>query len=157
MERLKTNIIELNKLYKTPCESWLRRFVDGKLDAHEAFKKYGQQYLWLYNNSPYDLIGWEIDNDCFDWEKHSGAVAMLCPEYLDPERYNWDMCSSKVAAHCPDRIDPERFNWARNSSDVAWYCPDKIDPERFDWEGAELFVKAYCPEKLSLKQKQNKL
>ncbi|MCA1980090.1 MAG: hypothetical protein LDL10_00945 [Calditerrivibrio sp.] len=41
---------------------WLKRFRHGKIDAHKAFIKYGQEYEWLYENSPYDLIGREIDN-----------------------------------------------------------------------------------------------
>jgi len=57
MGKIKTNIIELSKLYKRPCKDWLKRFDgNGKIDAHEAFKKYGQQYNWLYENSPYDLL-----------------------------------------------------------------------------------------------------
>jgi hypothetical protein len=89
MKRIKTNIIELDKLYKIPCKEWLERFENGKLDAHEAFKKYGEKYEWLYKNSNYDLIGWEIENNCFDWEKNSWAVAQFCKRKLDVNKYNW--------------------------------------------------------------------
>ena len=135
MERIKTNIVELDKLCETPCKRWLRRFENGRIDAHEAFKVHGEEYVWLYNLSPYDLIGWEIEHDCFDWENHSWAVAMLCSEHLDPEKYNW-----------------MQYSWV-----VAQYCSEKIDPERFDWDRADWFVRIYCPKMLSLKPKQNKL
>ena len=127
MERIKTNIIELSKLYKTPCKRWLRRFENGRIDAHEAFKVHGEEYVWLYNLSPYDLIGWEIEHDCFDWENHSWAVAMLCSEHLEPEKYNWMQDSWVVAQYCHEKIDPFRFNWVDNLDDVLEFCPHIIE------------------------------
>lgn len=122
-ERIKTNIIKLSKLYKTPCKKWLKRFVDGKIDAHDAFKKYGEQYTWLYKNSPYDLIGWEIKNDCFDWVKHSWLVARHCQQYVDKEKYNWIEQSWAVAKFCSQYMDKDRYNWERHTWAVRLYCP----------------------------------
>jgi len=104
--RIITNIIELNRLYEKPCDTWLERFnKKGRIDAHKAFIKYGERYDWLYQNSNYDLIAWEIENDCFDWEKHSWAVAQYCPEKLDPERFNWEEQSWAVAKYCPEKME----------------------------------------------------
>jgi len=155
MERIKTNIIELEKLYKTPCKEWLKRFDEqGKLDAHQAFKKYMQQYEWLYKNSPYDLIGWEIENNCFDWKKNSWVVAKCCPDKFDPERYNWQKSSWAVAKYCPEKLDPERYNWERCSVAIAEHCPEHLDPERYNWEEYSWAVAEYCPDKLKFKPKK---
>lgn len=124
--RVKTNIIELKKLHATPCEEWLERFVNGKIDAHEAFKKYGEKYDWLYTFSDYDLVSWEVENGVFDWDKHSWAVAKFCPEYFDSNKFNWERDSWAVAMYCPDKLDPDRYNWERFSYVVAKYCPDKL-------------------------------
>lgn len=122
MERIRTNIVELKKLYAIPCETWLLRFTDGKLDAHQAFRDYGEMYGWLYENSPYDLIGWEIDNNRFDWDRYSWAVAKYCPENLNDEQYNWKDYSHYVAVYCPERIDPERYNWRLAGWAVRQFC-----------------------------------
>jgi len=88
--RIATNIIYLNELYVTPCEPWLSRFdKDGKMDADEAFRLYGEYYDWLYENSPYDLISWQIDNDKFDWELYSKYVVKYCIDKFDSNKYNW--------------------------------------------------------------------
>lgn len=174
-ERIKTNIVELSKLYRMPCDEWLERFVDGKLDAHEAFKEFGEKYEWLYNNSPYDLIGWEIEKGVFDWERYSWLVAKFCPEHfdkekfnwkkhswlvakycshlIDKEKYNWDIDSWAVARFCPEHFDKEKYNWYVDSKWVAKYCPQYIDKERYNWEKDEWAVAEYCPEYLKLNQK----
>jgi hypothetical protein len=126
MKRIVTNIVELDKLYKEPCESWKSLFRGGKVDAHDAFKKYGERYDWLYCHSPYDLIRWEILNNCFNWEEYSYYVVKYCPDMLDPLKYNWERDSRYVAEYCPEKLDPERYNWEEYSSDVAKYCPDKL-------------------------------
>ena len=126
MERIKTNIIELDKLYVKPCGDWPQKFVDGKLDAHVAFKKYGQDYAWLYENSPYDLIGWEIENDCFDWEKYSHYVAKYCPEHLDAEKFDWKRYGYYIAKYCPDKLEVEKYNWKEHRWAICEYCPDKL-------------------------------
>ncbi|GIV45179.1 MAG: hypothetical protein KatS3mg035_2302 [Bacteroidia bacterium] len=153
MKRIKTNIIELKKLYEKPCEEWLDRFDNGKIDAHEAFKKYNQEYQWLYENSDYDLIGWEIENNCFDWEKHSWAVAKFCPEKFDADKYNWKEHSAFVAIFCPGKFDAKRYNWKNYSWVIAQFCPEKLDADKYNWERDSWFVTQFCPEKLKLKPK----
>ena len=153
MKRIKINIIELEKLYKTPCKEWLERFENGKIDAHEAFKKYGEQYEWLYLNSPYDIIGWQIEHDCFDWKNYSRYVAQYCPEYIDPDKYNWEEYSVEIAKYCPEHLDKERYNWDWHSWAVAQYCPEKIDPDKYNWELHSWAVIQYCPEYLELSPK----
>jgi len=40
MENIKTNIVNLDKLYRDTNKEWIKKFdKNGKLDAHEAFKK----------------------------------------------------------------------------------------------------------------------
>ena len=124
--RIKSNIIELEKLYETPCAVWLKRFKNGRLNAHIAFLQYEERYEWLYNNSPYDLIGWEIQNNCFDWVKHSDYVAIYCPENFDPDRFNWRDYSWIIAKYAPIYFDPDRYNWAKHSWAVSEFCPDKL-------------------------------
>ena len=153
MGRIKTNIIELNKLYRKPCKGWLERFENGKIDAHEAFKKYGEQYGWLYGHSNYDLIGWEIENKVFNWEQYSWAVAKYCSEYIDAKKYNWEKHSWVIAKYCPEHLDPDKYNWDEDSWAIAKYCPDKIDPERYNWEDSSWAIAKYCPEKMILKPK----
>ena len=126
MERIVSNIVELSKLYQEPCKIWLNRFKDGKIDAHDAFKKYGERYDWLYLNSPYDLIRWEIINDCFDWEKHSEYVPTYCPDLFNSEKYNWKDHSWAVAVYCPDKLNPDKFNWEKHIEWVIEYCPEKL-------------------------------
>ena len=123
MKRIKTNIIELDKLFANPCPKWAKLFVNGKIDAHEAFKKYKPEYEWLYENSNYDLIGWEIENGCFDWEKHSWAVAQYAPQYFDPEKYNWEDYSDYIVRYCPEYFDPEKYNWYMHSWAVESFAP----------------------------------
>lgn len=151
--RIKTNIIELSKLYKEPCERWFYRFIKGKIDAHKAFFEFGQEYEWLYKNSDYDLIGWQIENNVFYWEKYSWAVTKFCPENFNSEKFNWKDYSNYVAEYCPEKIDPTKFNWKHYSWAVAKYCCDKIDFEKFNWQKQSWAVAKYCPEKLSLRPK----
>ncbi|MCA1980089.1 MAG: hypothetical protein LDL10_00940 [Calditerrivibrio sp.] len=148
MERIKTNIVKLEKLYKRPCEKWLSRFKDGKIDAHDAFIKYGQEYEWLYENSPYDLIGWQIENNCFDWERFSWAVAEFCPEHFDKEKFNWKDCSMWVVEYCPEHFDPEKYNWENHSSAIAVHRPEYLIPEKYNWKKHSWFVVEYCPDKI---------
>jgi len=66
--------IRLEKLRKVPCDTWLKLFdKEGKLDVHKAFQEHGEQYDWLYKNSDYDLIAWQVENECFNWERNWGA------------------------------------------------------------------------------------
>ena len=146
MKRIKTNIIELDKLFEKPCDEWLDRFVDGKIDAHEAFKKYGSSYYWLYENSNYDLIGWEIENDCFDWENDSWAVAQYAPQHFDPEKYNWDRYSGAIVRYAPQYFDPEKFNWEKYSWAIVRYAPQFFDPEKYNWEHHSWAVAQYAPQ-----------
>ena len=95
MERIKTNIIELDKLSEIPVREWLKLSEDKKLDAHKVDIYKNQLYKWLYKNSQYDLIGWEIEHNCFDWENYSWAVAKYCPQHFVPEKYNWEKHSFK--------------------------------------------------------------
>jgi hypothetical protein len=148
MNRIKSNIVELDKLHKTPCEDWLERFVNGQIDAHEVFKKYGEQYDWLYQNSPYDLIGWQIENGVFDWERYSWAVAKYCPQHFDAEKFNWPRDSWAVAKYCPKYFDPDKFNWEDFSYEVARYCPQHLDPNKYDWQNDSEFVAKFCPDKI---------
>jgi len=105
--RIITNIVSLDKLYTVPCcDKWFDRFVDGKIDAHKAFIEYGKEYHWLYENSPYDLVGWEVINDCFDWFSNSRYVAQYRPDFIEPNKH--------------------RYNWKRHSWAVALYCPEKL-------------------------------
>ncbi|GIV45178.1 MAG: hypothetical protein KatS3mg035_2301 [Bacteroidia bacterium] len=134
MKRIKTNIVELKNLYQKPCEEWLKRFENGKIDAHETFKKYGQEYQWLYENSNYDLIGWEIENNCFDWKTYSWIIAKCCPENFDADKYNWKGHSWAIAQYCPKNFDADRYNWERNSCAVAQYCPENFDADRYNWK-----------------------
>ena len=100
-DRIKTNIIELKNLRKTPCYDWLQRFdKDGKIDAHAAFLLYGNEYVFLYRYSNYDLIGWQIENNVFNWKAHSYYVASRCPENFDAEKYNWEEESIWVDEYC---------------------------------------------------------
>jgi len=116
-------IIELDKLKREPCEYWLRLFEDGKLDVHQAFKEHYSQYDWLYDYSDYDLIAWQIENECFNWEKDSWAVAAHCSHLLDPKLYNWEDYSCHVAQFCSRLLDPERYNWEKHTWYVELFCP----------------------------------
>ena len=40
-------IIKLSELNGTPCKKYLDEFVNEEIDILEAFKKLGQQFLWL--------------------------------------------------------------------------------------------------------------
>ena len=133
--RVVTNLVKLVELKQKPCEKWLKYFdKNGVADAHEAFiSEYDYPYTWLYENTNIDLISWEIENNCFDWENNSWVVAKYCPDKLDPDRFNWESASWAVVQFCPDKFDPDRFNWKRHSWAVAEYCPDKLDPDRFNW------------------------
>jgi len=166
-------IIELEKLRETPCRSWLRLFEDGKLNVYEAFEEYGQQYDWLYKYSDYDLIGWQVENKCFDWkgdswllakycpdkfDKHlynwreySWAVAEYCSQHLDKEKYKWEIWSWKVAKHCPEHFDSNLYNWEDHSWAVAIYCHRHFDPDLYNWKRNSWNVAKYCPHLLYLK------
>lgn len=131
-KRIVSNIIHLDKLYRKPCNKWLSLFVNGQLDANKAFKKYEQQYDWLYYHSPYDLIRWEIENNVFDWDKHSYFVAKYHPELIDKKKFNWKCHSYALAIYCPEKIIPRKYNWKKFGKDIIIYCPDKIDPDRYE-------------------------
>jgi len=151
-KRIVTNIVNINNLKKKPCESWLNKFDNnGEIDAHTAFIEYCEEYEWLYKHSNYDLIAWEIENNCFNWKKNSEYVARFCPDKLDADRYNWKEDSEYVAKYCPDKLDPYKFNWSRHSCLVAQFCPDKIDPDKFNWKNDSWAVEIFCPDKLKLK------
>jgi hypothetical protein len=147
----KTNIIELSELGDLPCEEWLERFVDGKIDAHKAFKLYREEYKWLYKNSHYDLIGWEIENNCFDWKENSCYIAQFCPQYFDPNKYNWKYFSGEVAQYCPQYFDSKKFNWKYFSPAVAEYCPQHFDKDKYNWKNSTWAIKIYCPDLLKFK------
>lgn len=168
-------IVELDKLKKQPCAEYLKYFKDGKVDALKVFKKLGYRYFWLYQNSEYDLIEYEVREGIFSWRKHLGflihfrphlinpdklskkqwllhghIIAQFKPEAVADKRFNWKYHSRAVAIHCPDMIDPKKFNWEKDSDVVAKYCPHKIDPKRFNWERFTWAVEDYCPEYLYL-------
>jgi len=170
-------IIKLDKLRKTPCENWLNLSdEEGNLDVQKAFEAYGSEYSWLYAHSDYDLIEWQIQNNCFDWETYSFIIAQCCPKHFDKERFNWKKCSHHVVACCPQHFDKHLFNWENFSHFVTGYCPEHFDKHLFNWErfsghlvadcpehfDAELFnwkkyswaVAQYCPELLHLKPKK---
>ena len=149
--RRKTNIVHLHDCKQTPCKFWLKQFKKGQIDAHEAFKRYGEQYYWLYENTDVDLIGWEIENGVFNWKIYSWAVAQFCPQHFDAKKYNWKEYSQYIAQYCPERLDPARFNWKKHSWAVAQYCPEHLDAERFNWKKFSYLVEKYCPHLLTLK------
>jgi len=155
MNRIVTNIIELDKLYKRPPEEWCNEFVDGKLDIYEEIKDhpFADQILrTIHENSNYDVIGWMIENDCFDWENNSWVVAECCPERLDPKKFNWEDASWAVARCCPHLLDPKLFNWKKYSFAVAESCPDKIVPELYNWKDDSWAVAMFCPDKIDPKR-----
>lgn len=152
-KRIKTNIIELSRLKKDLLlDEWLKEFKDGKLDAHlfylQYYRKYPFFYEWLYENTDYDLAGWQIENGYFDWENDSWVVARYCQENFDAEKFNWKRYSNYVTEHCPEKIDPERYNWENFSYCVAQYAPDKIDADKYNWFKDSWAIAKYCPEKL---------
>jgi hypothetical protein len=129
MRRVKTNIVELKKLKKQPCYEWLQRFDEkGKIDAHRAFELYGEKYEWLYKNSNYDLISWEIENDCFDWQKHSWAVAQFCKKKLDINKYNWKEHYWAIAMYCPELLkNKENPRYKIKKSEVDFKLKEAIE------------------------------
>jgi len=145
-------IVELDKLREIPCKDWLMLFdEEDKLNVHEAFKNHGQQYDWLYLNSDYDLIAWEIENNCFEWEYYSGFLAEHCPQYLDKEKYNWEKHSCYVAKYCFYLLDPELYNWNRDSWAIAKHCCHLFNPELYNWKDDSYYVETFCPHLLYLK------
>jgi len=147
-------IIELDKLRQVPCNKWLRLFEDGKLNVQKAFEDYGVQYAWLYKNSDYDLIAWEIENECFNWWKDSWLLAYCCPDNLNPELFNWYEDSWAVAEHCAEHFDKDLFNWEGYSHYVVKHCPEHFDPKLYNWKDFSWVVEKYCPELLHLKPKK---
>jgi len=137
-------IIERKELRKWICEEWLVLFKNGKLDVHKAFEEHVQKYEWLYMNSDYDLIAWQIQNNCFDWEENSWAVAQFCSRLLDPKLYNWKKDSWVVARHCPYLLDPKLYNWEDQSWAVARYCHEHFDSELYNWEKDSAEVAINC-------------
>ena len=135
--RVVTNLVKLDELKQKPCVKWLKYFVNGIADAHEAFAaEHEFQYAWLYENTNIDLIRWEIENNCFDWKENSCYVAKYCPDKLDPDKYNWKEDSFYVAKYCSDKLDPDRFNWKEYSWTLAIYSINTFAkyPERVDKE-----------------------
>lgn len=43
MKEIKTNTIELPPPHKKPCDTWSERLVDGEIDMHVTFKRYGEK------------------------------------------------------------------------------------------------------------------
>jgi len=109
-------IIELENLTTVPCDEWRLRFENGKLNVHLAFIEHGQQYAWLYAHSSYDLIAWQIENNCFDWEENSCYVAQFCSRLLDKEKYNWKKDTWAVAKYCYHLLAPQLYNWRKYSN-----------------------------------------
>jgi len=112
-------IIELSKLKITPCKKWLVLFDENKkLDVHEAFKNHGEEYAWLYKYSDYDLIAWEIENNCFNWEAFFLIVPYFSNETL---RSNWKDLSWLIAECYSERFDRNTHNWKKDYSYVNEY------------------------------------
>ena len=152
MERIVTNIININNLNFDDELSeyrWMVRF-EGKntLDVHRWFAEHWQEYEWLYEHSNYDLITWEIENNCFNWKDNSHVVAKCCPDKLYHNRYNWKDYSWVVARYCPNEFNSKRYNWKDHSWAVAEYCPDKLDPDKFNWKKDSWAIVQFCPDKL---------
>jgi len=139
-------IIKLEKLRETPCNKWLKLFKEGELNVHEAFKEHGTQYEWLYKYSDYDLISWQIKNECFNWEEHSYLLPKHSPSKFDSDKFNWEKHSSHLAEYQPNLLDTERFNWEWASWAVAIYCSHLLDPDKYNWEEFSNTVVQYCPE-----------
>ena len=150
MERLQF-IVELSKLRKTPCEDYLKYFVDGKADALELFRIHGTQYRWLYKNSDYDIIRFQIQNNIFYWNKYSWAVAECCPHNFDSKKFNWKVDGWWVAQYCPEHFDPKKYNWKDHSWAIAQFCPQYLDPKKYNWENQTWAVEQYCPHLMHLK------
>jgi len=80
-------VIELENLTTVPCDEWRLRFdKKGKLNVHLAFIEHGEAYKWLYAHSSYDLIEWQIQNNCFDWEKYYWYAEKYCPNLIPSNR-----------------------------------------------------------------------
>ena len=149
-------IVELDKLRETPCSRYREYFVDGKADALELFRLEGEQYSWLYKYSDYDIIGFQIQHNIFNWEKDSWAVARFRPQYFDSQKYNWEDYSWAVAEFCPQHFDPEKYNWERDGWKVAQCCPQHFDTEKYNWKEHSFAVAEFCqqyfdPEKYNWK------
>jgi len=176
--RIKTNILYLHECKETPCEEYLELFEkdeEGNLFVYidEAFQKLGEQYTWLYENTNVDYIGWEIqeevfnwtkyswlipvycvehfDGEKYNWQKHSAWVAKYCPQHFNSQKYNWEKDSWAIIAYCPQFFDPNKYNWQRESSYIAKYAPHLLNPQKYNWEGALWAVQEYCPQLLYLK------
>jgi len=109
-------IIELEKLTEAPSKELLVLFENGKLNVHLAFIEHGEAYKWLYAHSSYDLIAWEIENDCFNWEEHSCYLAQFCSSKFDKEKYNWKRDSWALAKYCYHLLAPQLYNWRKYSN-----------------------------------------
>jgi hypothetical protein len=136
MKRIVTNLVKFDELKRNPCGEWHKYFDEnGIANAHTAFiKENAYPYDWLYENTNIDLVRWELENNCFDWEKNSWAVVLYCLDKFDPEKFNWEKYSYCIAKYCPDKIDPDKYNWEKDSWAITKYCPDKIDPKKFNWK-----------------------
>jgi len=109
-------VIKLKELRITPCKEWLVLFENGKLDAHKAFEEHGEQYGWLYAYSDYDLIAWEIENDCFNWEAFYLIAPCFCKESFKHNKSNWKDFSWKIAEYYSERFDRNTHNWKKDYS-----------------------------------------
>jgi len=128
----KTNLLYLYECKKVPCRAYLALFEKNETGnlfvwIDEAFAKYGQQYEWLYENTRIDYISWEIEQNRFDWEKYSWAVAKFCPQNFNSELFNWRDYSWAVAEYCSQFFNREKFNWKKDKWAVEKYCPQYLD------------------------------
>lgn len=146
----KNRVINLYRLLEKLCFSCYKE-AKGFLDAYSLRN---DEYFTYYWNSDYDLIGFDIENNNFDWEIYSWLVAIQFPEYLDPEKYNWEDHSWAVAQFCPEKLDPDKYNWLRYANYVAMFCPEKFDCEKFkekfdsdkfNWDRDSWIIAKFCP------------
>ena len=84
-KRIITNLISEDNLKAKLNGFWNRFFNEnGVADVRKILNKVPAKYVyeWIYQNTNIDLIGWQIQNNCFDWDKYEWVVKKYCPEYI---------------------------------------------------------------------------
>ena len=157
MEKIKTNLFKMSDFSKPVCAKWEKIWLENQNEKEEIdlnfwFKHYEVDYHYIYEyNETKDLIGWQVDNNCFNWDKYFHNLLQYCPEHFDSEKYNWGENSDYVARYCPEHFDKNKYNWENFSWAIAQYCPEFFDSEKYNWEKSSWAIARYCPEKLKTK------
>lgn len=158
LNKLNPNILEISEKYDTNdpyklvnrYKKIMLKYIQSKfdniyLDLNKESIKDNMVIFFIHKQTNIDLIGQQIENDCFDWFKSSRYIPQFCPKYFNSEKFNWEYVEELIWQQ-PKLFDSEKFNQDKYSYLIPMYCPEYFDVQKYNQDKYTEVAMAYVPE-----------